>query len=89
MAGNGRLTQGLLVIVGAEAPSFTEITALSRRGQSMGRLLVDVDEDPPVEQAAVRSKQCPSFSKGAIGQIDRKANMAPTVSSCRAYRVSN
>jgi hypothetical protein len=44
------LDRGLLVIVGAEAFSRTEITDLSRRGQSTGRLSVDVDVDPPVDQ---------------------------------------
>jgi len=34
--------QILLVIVGAEAFSCTEITGLFNRGQSAGRLLVDV-----------------------------------------------
>jgi hypothetical protein len=40
------LRQVLLVIVGAEAFSCTEITELSDRGQSTGRHLVDVDVDP-------------------------------------------
>jgi hypothetical protein len=44
------LGEVLLVIVGAEAFSFTEITRLSRRRQSVGRLLVDVDVNPAVDQ---------------------------------------
>jgi hypothetical protein len=43
------LTQILLVIVGAEANSFTEITELSGRGHAAGRLLVDVDVDQAVD----------------------------------------
>jgi len=38
------------VIVGAEAFSCAEITELSRRGHTIGRLSVDVDADPPVDQ---------------------------------------
>jgi hypothetical protein len=44
------LCEVLLVIVGAEAFSFTEITDLSCRGPSTGRLLVDVDGNPPVDE---------------------------------------
>jgi hypothetical protein len=44
----GILRQILLVIVGAEAFSCTEITWLSLRGQSTGRVSVDVAVDPPV-----------------------------------------
>jgi len=40
------------VIVGTQASSSTEITWLSRRGQSTGRLSVDVDVDPPVDGAS-------------------------------------
>jgi hypothetical protein len=43
------LRQILLVIVGAEAFSSTEITALSRRGHRTGRLSVDIDADPAVD----------------------------------------
>jgi hypothetical protein len=57
------LRQILLVVVGAEAFSRTEITELSRRGQSTGRLSVDVDVDPPVDQTSVRSEQCPSLTR--------------------------
>ena len=56
----GILRQILLVIVGAEAFSCTEIAQLHGRGQSTGRLSVDVDIDPPVDQASVRSEQRPS-----------------------------
>jgi len=51
------LRQILLVIVGAEAFSSTEITELSGRGQSTGRLSVDVDVDPAVDQTSVQSGQ--------------------------------
>jgi len=44
------LCQILLVIVGAEAVSCTEISGLSRRGQSTGRVSVDVDVYPPVDR---------------------------------------
>jgi hypothetical protein len=37
------------VIVGTEAFSCTEITALSRRGHAAGRLSVNVDVNPPVD----------------------------------------
>src|ERR1017187_3942590 len=56
------LRQILLVVVGAEAFSCTEISDLSRRGQSTGRLSVDVAVDPPVDQTSVRSEQCPSLT---------------------------
>jgi hypothetical protein len=46
------LTRGLLVIVGAEAISCTEIAALSRRGHAAGRVSVDVAVDLPVDRAA-------------------------------------
>jgi hypothetical protein len=49
------LRQILLVVVGAETISCTEITGLSGRGHVVGRLLVDVDVDPPVDQATVQS----------------------------------
>jgi hypothetical protein len=45
------LRQILLVVVGAEAFSCTEIAQLHGRGQSTGRLSVDVDNDPPVDHA--------------------------------------
>jgi hypothetical protein len=44
------LRQVLLVIVGAEVISRTEITELSHRGQSIGRVSVDVEVDLPVDQ---------------------------------------
>jgi hypothetical protein len=53
----GILLQVLLVIVGAEAISCTESTRLSLRGQSTGRLSVDVAVDPPVDQTSVQSGQ--------------------------------
>ena len=56
------LRQILLVIVSAEAFSCAEITELSGRGQSTGRVSVDVDDDPPVDHNAVRLKQCLSNS---------------------------
>src|SRR5450631_2986523 len=59
------LRQILLVIVGAEAFSFTEITRLSRRGHAAGRHSVDVDVDPAVDQTSVRSGQCPSLTPEA------------------------
>jgi hypothetical protein len=52
------LRQVLLVIVGAEAFSSTEITVLIRRGHAAGRLSVDVDVDPAVDHNAVQSEQC-------------------------------
>jgi len=52
------LRQILLVIVGAEALSSTEITGLTRRGHAAGRLSVDVDVDPAVDHNAVQSEQC-------------------------------
>jgi hypothetical protein len=58
----GILRQILLVIVGAEAFLCTEITELPCRGPSIGRLSVDVDVDPPVDQASVRSEQRPSLT---------------------------
>ena len=45
----GVLRQILLVVDGAEAFSSTEITELSRRGQSTGRPSVDVDVEPAVD----------------------------------------
>jgi hypothetical protein len=45
------LREVLLVVVGAEAFSCTEITELSDRGHAVGRLSVDVDDDPPVDHA--------------------------------------
>jgi hypothetical protein len=56
------LRQVLLVVVGAEAIFHAEITELSWRGQSTGRLLVDVDVDTPVDHDAVRLKQCLSLT---------------------------
>ena len=50
MTGFECLALGLLVIVGAEAFSRMEITELSGRGQSTGRVSVDVDVDRPVDQ---------------------------------------
>ena len=38
------------MVVGAEAFSCTEITELSDRGHTTGRLSVDVAVDPPVDQ---------------------------------------
>ena len=48
------LRQILLVIVGAEAIYRKEITALSCRGQSIGRLSVDVAVDPAVDQRGLQ-----------------------------------
>src|SRR5271169_3500241 len=44
------LTRGLLVIVGEEAVFSGEIAKLDRRDQSPGRLPVDVDVNPAVNQ---------------------------------------
>jgi hypothetical protein len=49
----GILREVLLVIVGAEAFSFMDITRLSRRGHAAGRHSVDVDVDPAVDQSSV------------------------------------
>ncbi len=57
----GLLSRGLLVIIGAEAIFRKEIAQLCRRGHVVGRLLVDVDVDPPVDHDAVRSEQWPSL----------------------------
>jgi hypothetical protein len=46
------LREVLLVVVGAEAFSCTEFARLSDRGQSTGRLLVDVDVDPVADHDA-------------------------------------
>ena len=46
------LRQVLLVIVGAEAFSFTEITQLSCRSHAAGRDSVDVAVDPAVDQTS-------------------------------------
>jgi hypothetical protein len=40
-SGIGRLTRGLLVIVGAKAEFTTETSELSNRGRTTGRLSVD------------------------------------------------
>src|SRR5882762_10720249 len=65
------LTQGLLVIVGAEAFFCTKFTRLSRRGHVVGRLSVDVDVDPAVDQPAIqyprsksRSSRLTDFGRG-------------------------
>ncbi len=44
------------MIVGAEAISWTETTRLSRRGHGAGRLSVDVDVDPTVDQLNVLAR---------------------------------
>jgi hypothetical protein len=49
------------VIVAAEAISPTVITELSGRGHVVGRLSVDVDVIPPVDQTSVRLGQCSSL----------------------------
>jgi hypothetical protein len=56
------LHRGLLVIVGAEAFSSAEITELSSRGHAVGRLSVDVDVEPLVDQTSVQSGQLPSLT---------------------------
>jgi UrcA family protein len=53
----GILRQILLVIVGGEAFSCTEITELCSRGQSTGRISVDVGVDPSVDHDAVTNPQ--------------------------------
>jgi hypothetical protein len=50
----GIFLQILLVIVGAEAFSSTEITELSRDGQSTGRISLDVEFDPLVDQVTAQ-----------------------------------
>ena|ERR1039458_9033540 len=57
----GILRQILLVVVGAEAFSSTEITTLSCRGRAVGRHSVDLDVDPAVDHVTVRLKQCLSL----------------------------
>src|ERR1035441_5585885 len=51
------LRQVLLVIVGAEAFSSTEIAQLHGRGHVVGRLSVDVEVDPAVDQTSIRSEK--------------------------------
>jgi hypothetical protein len=51
------LRQILLVIVGTETVFRTEIALLHHRGHVVGRLLVDVDVDPAVDQTSVQSEQ--------------------------------
>src|SRR5205823_7259779 len=47
------LDRGLLVIVGAKALSRTKISHLPLRRYPTGRLSVDVDADPPVDQIGI------------------------------------
>jgi hypothetical protein len=49
----------LAPIDGAEAFSSTNITRLSRRGESSGRLSIDVDGDPQVDQPSAQPKRYP------------------------------
>jgi|SRR5665213_2478344 len=67
------LRQVLLVIVGAEAISCTEITELSGRDHATGRLSVDVIVDPLVDQNAVLSKQFPNSTHSETDQARREA----------------
>jgi hypothetical protein len=60
------LRQILLVIVGAEAFSCTEIAQLHGRGQSTGRLSVDFNVAPPVDQTSIRSEKCPSLPPAVL-----------------------
>ncbi len=72
-----RLTGGSPMIVGAEAISSTENTQLSQRGQSTGRVSVDVDDDPPVDHNAVRLKQFLSNScELSRGKVIAKAPLS-------------
>jgi hypothetical protein len=80
------------VIVGAEAFFSTEITELSRRGHTVGRLLVDVDVDPAVDHDAVQLKQCLSLTR--IGRTSMAASgpyfslfnrREPSMSGCHPY----
>jgi hypothetical protein len=59
------LREVLLVMVGAEAFSRTEITELYRHGHAAGRLSVDVAVDPAVDQASVRFVRCPGWESAA------------------------
>jgi hypothetical protein len=65
------------VIVGAEAVFATETDELSRRGRTTSRLSVDVDVDPPVDQASTRFERCPSSTPlrrsrtAALGRFNR------------------
>ena len=75
------------MIVGAEAISSTTTVKLRRRGQQIGRLLVDVDVDPAVDQTSVRSEQCPSLTTSGRLRLaafeqasDERSRSAPTVS---------
>ncbi len=51
------LHRGLLVIVGAEAKSTTKITGFRYAWSAIGRLSVDVDVDPTVDQLGIPSQQ--------------------------------
>jgi hypothetical protein len=55
------LRQVLLVIVGAEVLSGTEITELSVRGQATGRLSVDVTVESPVDRHGFQSLEDPNY----------------------------
>jgi hypothetical protein len=75
------------VIVGAEAFFRTGITLLSCRGQSIVRLSVDLDVDPPVDQYAVRLKQNPSLI--ALQPVTNvSSNGRHHVLSCNAHRAA-
>ena len=52
------LDRGLLVTVGADVLSATEITESSCRVHAVGKLSVDVDVDPAVDLDAARLKPC-------------------------------
>jgi hypothetical protein len=73
------LHRGLLVIVGAEAFSYTEIPKLSCRGHAAVRLSVDAAVDRPVDQTSVRSEKWPSLTPSGlsrtigIGSVDSPA----------------
>src|ERR1035441_5184038 len=73
------LRQVLLVVVGAEAFSRTEIRELSRHRQSTGRLSVDVDVDPAVDQTSVRSEQFPSLTRSGSCRRSASRKLIPSV----------
>ena len=51
------------MIVGADAFFSAEISGLSHRGLSTGRLSVELDGDLPVDHNAIPLKQCLSLTR--------------------------
>jgi hypothetical protein len=66
----GCLTRGLLAIVGAETVFRTEIATIGQRGRAVGRLSVDADVDPPVDQRVVRVIGGRKNLRRPVGNVD-------------------